>query len=72
MKELKMLLTAKDPSGKSYSSLCIPKKYTDQDRFELQLNELEDQQLQETLKPFKPSGHAFVCFDSVKSLNLAQ
>jgi len=24
---------------------------------------------EESLKPFKPSGHAFVCFDSTKSVN---
>lgn len=33
------------------------------DNLEYELNE-------ETLKPFKPSGHAFVCFDSIKSVNV--
>jgi hypothetical protein len=34
------------------------------------MEKLENKLLDETLKPFKPSGHAFVCFDSIKSVNL--
>jgi hypothetical protein len=34
------------------------------------MDHLENKLLDETLKPFKPSGHAFVCFDSIKSVNL--
>ena len=30
--------------------------------------EYEEKLLDETLKPFVPSGHAFVCFDSSKSV----
>jgi len=30
----------------------------------------DDLLIEETMKPYIPSGHAFVCFDSVKSLNL--
>lgn len=30
----------------------------------------DDRLIEETMKPYIPSGHAFVCFDSVRSLNL--
>ncbi len=38
--------------------------------FDERMEKLENKLLDETLKPFKPSGHAFVCFDSIKSVNL--
>jgi hypothetical protein len=34
------------------------------------MDRLENKLIEETLKSFKPSGHAFVCFDSIKSVNL--
>jgi hypothetical protein len=36
------------------------------------MEELEDKLMQEILKPFQPSGHAFVCFNSIQSVNLVQ
>jgi hypothetical protein len=36
------------------------------------MDELEDKLMQEILKPFQPSGHAFVCFNSIQSVNLVQ
>ena len=35
-----------------------------------QMNKYENQLYGETMKPFINSGHAFVCFDSVNSLNV--
>ena len=33
------------------------------------MEKYEEQLLQETMHPFKPSGHAFVCFDSISSVD---
>lgn len=63
-----MLITAQDSS--SYANCFIPRRYTNSEKFDIKMAKLEEKMLQETLKPFKPSGHAFVCFDSVKSASL--
>jgi hypothetical protein len=47
----------------------IPKKYKDPDQYEKKMDEYEEKLIKETMKPFINSGHAFVCFDSVSSLN---
>jgi hypothetical protein len=65
-----MLLKAKENSGEKYSNACIPKKITDVDSYNEKMEKLEYKLIDETLKPFKPSGHAFVCFDSIKSVNI--
>lgn len=47
---------------------CVPSKYLSESRFEEKLATLEEKLIDETLKPFEPSGHAFVCLDSVGSV----
>jgi hypothetical protein len=66
-----MLVSAQDASGNEvYFNCCIPRQIKQQNTFQHKLDRLETRLLDETLKPFKPSGHAFVCFDSIKSVNL--
>lgn len=65
LKDLKMLMSVEEPVCKS----CIPKKYKDDGEFEFSMERYENQLMDETMKPFINSGHAFVCFDSVASLN---
>lgn len=48
----------------------IPRKYKDPVIYEQKMNKYENQLYEETMKPFINSGHAFVCFDSVNSLNV--
>ena len=48
---------------------CIPLKYRDPDKFEEKMEKYENALNEETMKPFINSGHAFVCFDSVNSMN---
>lgn len=47
----------------------VPGKYKDQAYIESQLEIFEQELLQETMKPFLPSGHAFVCFDSISTVD---
>ena len=46
---------------------CVPGKYLEVSKFEEKLEKLEDKLIDQTLKPFEPSGHAFVCLDSTGS-----
>ena len=48
----------------------IPKKYKDPVTYETVMAKLDRRSDEETMKPFVNSGHAFVCFDSVNSLNV--
>lgn len=48
----------------------IPRKYKDPTTYEGTMEKYENQLLDETMKPFINSGHAFICFDSVNSLNV--
>jgi len=48
----------------------IPKKYKEERSYEVEWDRLENKMNDETMRPFVNSGHAFVCFDSVNSLNL--
>lgn len=48
---------------------CVPSKYLEVSKFEEKLEKLEEKLIDETLKPFEPSGHAFVCLDSAGSVN---
>ncbi len=70
LKDLQMLITAQTYSGEAYFNCCIPHRLKNPTLFEERMDRLENKLLDETLKPFKPSGHAFVCFDSIKSVNL--
>lgn len=47
---------------------CVPSKYLVVSKFEEKLQYYEEKLIDETLKPFNPSGHAFVCLDSVGSV----
>lgn len=47
---------------------CVPSKYLVESKFEEKLANYEEKLIDETLKPFKPSGHAFVCLDSIGSV----
>ena len=62
MKYYRMLVD----SGESENNFfcCVPKDMSDFSKFEFKLEKYEEKLLDETLKPFVPSGHAFVCFDS--------
>ena len=70
LKDLQMLVTAQTSSGEAYFNCCIPSQLKNPESFQYKMDRLENKLLDETLKPFKPSGHAFVCFDSIKSVNL--
>ena len=50
----------------------MPSKYLSDSKFEEKLEKLEEKLIDQTLKPFEPSGHAFVCFDSVGSVRACQ
>ena len=52
-----------------FASVFIPKSYRDNEMFDKKMEEYENQLIEETMKPFINSGHAFICFDSVNSLN---
>jgi hypothetical protein len=41
-------------------------------KFEEKLERLEEKLIDETLKPFEPSGHAFVCLDSAGSVKACE
>ena len=66
LKDLQMLISAQDNNF----SCCVPRQLKNHDTFQSKMDRLEGRLINETLKPFKPSGHAFVCFDSIKSVNL--
>lgn len=65
LRDLQMLIGAHD----IHFSCCIPGQYKNQRSFQERIDRLEEKLDLETLKPFKPSGHAFVCFDSTRSVN---
>jgi hypothetical protein len=46
---------------------CVPKSLQDTTKYEAKLDKYEEKLVAATMKPFLPSGHAFVCFDSVES-----
>jgi len=66
LKDLKMLMSVQDPSCRD---CIIPRKYRDPEIYQQKMEKYENNLLDETMKPFINSGHAFVCFDSVSSLN---
>ena len=51
---------------------CLPSKLLEESRFEQKLEHYEEKLLDETLKPFVPSGHAFVTFDSMEALEACE
>jgi len=51
---------------------CVPSKYLEISKFEEKLEKLEEKLIDETLKPFQPSGHAFVCLDSAGSVKACE
>eukprot|EP00347_Sterkiella_histriomuscorum_P002304 403368673 len=69
IKDLQMLIDASGEGKDQYFNCCIPQRYKDPQAFQRKLDKLEQKLNEETMKPFKPSGHAFVCFDSIKSVN---
>ena len=71
IKDLKMLIDAKALSGgEPYTNCCIPRKYSRSDLYDKQMEKLEAEEVKAILEPFKNSGHAFVCFDSLYSMNV--
>lgn len=66
LKDYKMLLSVQKPG---IQRIVIPKSYRDNEMFDKQMEEYENALIEETMKPFINSGHAFICFDSVNSLN---
>lgn len=67
LKDSKMLL---DVQKRGCLDCFIPSRYRDEVAHENELDRLGAKINDETMKPFVNSGHAFVCFDSVNSLNL--
>ena len=65
LKDFKMLLSVETPM----CSCILPGKYTNQDKYERAMEKYEDKLELEAQKPFINSGNAFVCFDSVESMN---
>lgn len=63
-----MLLSVQNPNG--CVDCFIPKKYKVDEDYNVEMDNLENKMTDETMKPFINSGHAFICFDSVKSLNI--
>lgn len=51
-------------------SCIIPAKYKNEDAFDDKMDLLENKAQELTQKPFINSGHAFICFDSVSSVNI--
>ena len=51
---------------------CVPGQYLEVSKFEEKLEKLEEKLIDQTLKPFEPSGHAFVCLDSVHSVRVCE
>jgi len=47
----------------------MPGRYTNQEKYERAMEKYEDKLEIEAQKPFINSGNAFVCFDSVESMN---
>jgi hypothetical protein len=65
LKDLNMLMINED----SRSYCCIPSKYKNLASFEQTLEEYEEELVLETMKPFTSCGHAFVCMDSIYSVD---
>ena len=65
MKDFKKIIDVDTP----LCSCIIPARYKNDKKYEEACERYENELEQETLKPFVNSGHAFVCFDSVSSLN---
>jgi hypothetical protein len=61
-----MLMSVQEPSC---MDCFIPRKYRDPEIYQQKMEKYENMLLDETMKPFINSGHAFVSFDSVNSLN---
>ena len=51
---------------------CVPSKYLEVSKFEEKLEKLEEKLIDQTLQPFEPYGHAFVCLDSVGSVKACE
>jgi hypothetical protein len=64
LSDLNMLLVNKNTSF----SCCIPSRISDQKKLEALIERYDEQLYEETMKPFVPSGHAFVCLQSMESV----
>ena len=65
LKDLNMLMINED----SRFYCCIPGKYKNLASFESTLEKYEEELVLETMKPFTSCGHAFVCLDSIYSVD---
>lgn len=61
LKDLNMLLSSKENDF----YCCVPRKYKDVQKYETQMEKYEEKLEQESMRRIVPSGHAFVCFDSI-------
>ena len=52
-----------------FKRLCVSKRYRTTEYYERMKDGIEDKIEQVLLKPVLSSGHAFVCFDTIKSAN---
>jgi hypothetical protein len=60
----------KDEDQFRFANCLIPSRYRDVEAYEEEMDDLGKQLDEETLKAILPSGHAFVCFDSIKSMRI--
>ena len=65
LKDLNMLMINED----SQSFFCITNKYKNLASFEQTREAYEEELVLETMKPFTSCGHAFVCLDSIYSVD---
>jgi len=49
--------------------VCFPSKYRQEEYYKKKLRQIDDQIEAELMKPLLCAGHAFICFDSVKTRN---
>ena len=52
-----------------FQRLLVPGAYMSEQSYQRAMYKYEEQLVEETMKPFVNSGHAFICFDSVGSAN---
>lgn len=67
LKDYRVLMTVLKPN--CMQRCLIPSSFLKQRSYEKAMHKYEAQLIEETMKPFVNSGHAFICFDSVSSCN---
>ena len=63
LKDLNMLMINQEEN----SYCCVPRKYKDLAKYEMQMSLYDEELVEATQKPFVPCGHAFVVIDTIES-----